>query len=95
MDVCYCEWKVVYQDVPFNSNKPCTLVVSAATRAGAYAVAYDRLTRMGFAVVSTGNLNSDEIREARSYGVPEVLNGNTCIRSVEPHAMTYGSPRVP
>lgn len=85
-------WKVIYQDVPFNYTQPHVLIVPGApTKAAAFAIAYDTLTRMGLAVggISMVNpsegLTKEEREEARGYGVPAELFGHTRIRSIQQH----------
>jgi hypothetical protein len=44
------EWKIIYQDTPFNFTTPAALVIKADDVEQALATAYDHLTRCGKAV---------------------------------------------
>lgn len=84
-------WKVVYQNTPFNFSAPRSLVIEADTREAAVVTAYDHLTRQGHAV---GGFAVDfrppiDLQAAHLLGYPEgFMTGDTRFRSVTEYAVT-------
>lgn len=93
------EWKVTYQNTPFCTSDPVTLLVKAASKAVAVVIAYDCLIRAGHAVnvsgydfikktsgaVTRGFLTEEEFEMAVRAGMPDYSTGRTHITNIEPH----------
>ncbi len=92
------EWKVVYQDTPFNFTDPGALVIDADSIEQALATAYDHLTRKGKAVSAINTTGADDVKLHALLGIaPNIslhcMQGSTHIRSCELH-QTAGLGRV-
>jgi hypothetical protein len=92
------EWKVVYQNTPFNFTDPGVLVIDAEGIEQALATAYDALTRRGLAVGVINTDGADESKIRSMIGLaPNIslncMSGPTHIRSCTLH-QTAGLGRV-
>jgi hypothetical protein len=89
------EFKVIYQDTPFDHTQPATLMVEAQSRAHAFITAYDYLVRKGHAVDSSRywiyeksgvhglEFLTEELVEIRASGVPDEYGRTHIIRITE------------
>lgn len=84
------EFRITYQDVPFNYTTPHVLVIEAESKEQAFVTAYDHLTRAGHSVFSypeTGNRSNLDMPTIWFMGVPKDSHGSTFIRGIEVYAV--------